>query len=83
MAPGGLPEAIPRAEPNMVTFLAPFFRLLGGSWVALGPLLASSWGPLGASWASLGASYSALGLHFGLRGAPLGAFDNVDLQEGV
>ena len=50
MAPRGLPEATPRAELHMVTFFAPFFRLLGGSWRALGALLA----PLGFVLAALG-----------------------------
>ena len=50
MAPGGLPEATPRAQPKMVTFFAPYFRLSGGSWGALGVLLA----PLGAVLAPLG-----------------------------
>ena len=54
IAPGGLPEATPRPQPNMVTFFAPFFRLLaalgallGRSWRRLGDLLA----PLGPLWA--------------------------------
>ena len=71
------PGAAPGAEPKHVTCFAPFVRLLGGSWGALGPLLASSWGPLGASWASLGASWGALGLHVGLRGAPWGGLGSI------
>ena len=61
MAPGGLPEAIPRAEPLIVTFFAPFLGLLGGSWGALGRLLAR-----------LGAVLAPLGSLLGPPGALLG-----------
>ena len=71
MAPGGLPEAIPRAEPNMVTFFffAPFFRLLAGSWGALGRLLAR----LGALLARLGPLLDRLGPLLRRSKAGLGA----------
>ena len=69
MAPGGLPEAIPRAEPFIVTFFAPFFRLLAGSWGALGRLLAR----LGAVLAPLGSLLRSPGALLGLIWAPGGA----------
>ena len=62
IAPGGLPEATPRPQPNMVTFFAPFFRLLGGSWGSPGALLAAP----GAVLAPLGPR--APGGHFRLPG---------------
>ena len=68
MASGGLPEAIPRAEPHVVTFLPPFFRLLAGSWGALGRLLAR----LGAVLAPLGSLLSPPGALLGLIWAPGG-----------
>ena len=69
MAPGGLPEAIPRAEPLIVTFFAPFLGLLAGSWGALGRLLARLGAVLAPLGSLLGAPGALLGLIWGSREA--------------
>ena len=78
MAPGGLPEAIPRAEPLIVTFFAPFLGLLGGSWGALGRLLARLGAVLAPLGSLLGPPGALLGLMLASRGTLFGDFETAE-----
>ena len=57
----------------MVTFLAPFFRLLAGSWGALGRLLARLGAVLAPLGSLLGAPGTLLGFSLGALGSVWGA----------